>query len=352
MSLDLFGWNSHWQQLFDKHKTPQQLPGRITSGFGSLWQVATSNGIRAAIWQKRDPASTPSIGDWVVLSTGREHDDALIIERVLSRKTMLARKRPGEAIHAQIMAVNIDVVFVLTSLNADFKLSRIERYLIMIWQSGAKPVIVLTKSDTCEEITPFLDDLERTAIGVPIHVTSAAQGKGLDALKPYFENHQTVCLVGSSGVGKSSLINAIAGKELMRTGAIRQADQRGRHTTTHRELLRMPTSGLVIDSPGIRELQLWDDGEGMSQAFTDIETLGQACFFRDCQHRDEPNCAVQEAVRTGTLPARRLENYRKLAREMVHLDAKRSTTAAQARKRHDKNMSKLIRKMVSHKRKR
>lgn len=354
MSLQLYGWNPYWQQILDTTLSNSKTPlgtttlGRIATAFSSQWTLFTVDGPRRGLWRPSTKALelTPSVGDWAVFKYQENDPSLVLITDILPRKTVLARKRPGRGMFDQVIAANLDVVFILTSLNAEFKSSRLERYLTMVWQSGANPVVVLTKADLCLDPQPIVDEVELAAIGVPYHVTSANTGRGLEDLRSYFQPNQSVGLVGSSGVGKSSLINALLGESVMDTGSIRDQDSKGRHTTTHRELLPMPDGGVVVDSPGMRELQIWDDGVGLSQTFSDIESLAESCYFRDCRHEQEPGCAVQQAVTEETLSLRRVENFHKLRKEIAHLDSQTSMPASQARKRHDKIMAKRIRRMV------
>ena len=233
---------------------------------------------------------------------------------------MFARKEPWLAAKEQVLAANADTVFVTTALTAvDFKPRRLERYLATAWESGAQPVIVLTKPDLCDDVGAALLEVEAIAFGVPVHPVNGLTGEGVAALGPYLDGNRTVALLGSSGVGKSTIVNHLAGEVVMPTAEIAE-DGRGRHTTRHRELLPLPGGGLVLDTPGLRELQLWDVSQGLEQTFEDVAALAAACRFGDCSHESEPGCAVREALRGGSLPRERFDSWRKLQRELGRLE--------------------------------
>lgn len=263
--------------------------------------------------------SLPAIGDWVVFEP-QNGDGPVRIVDVLPRRSCLRRKEAGQRSRQQVVAANVDTVFVVMGLDGDYSPRRLERFLTMIWDSGARPVVLLNKDDLCPEGAERQLEIESLSPGVPVHRLAALGGQGIDALKPYLAAGQTVVLVGSSGAGKSTLVNRLAGHEVLRTGAVRQGDDRGRHTTTHRQLVVLSGGALLIDNPGIRELQLWAGDEGLSQAFDDIHRLAEQCHYRDCGHHDEPGCAVRRAVEEGRLDAARLGNLHALEREQHHLE--------------------------------
>lgn len=257
----------------------------------------------------------PAVGDWVVISLRAEEKRATI-HKVLPRKSKFSRKVAGLETREQIVAANVDKVFLVNALNRDFNIKRIERYLIMAWESGADPVIILSKADLCDDLEEKLMEVERTAVGVPIHVISTVDGRGLDELNQYLIPGRTIALLGSSGVGKSTLINHLAQKELQKTNEVREYDDRGRHTSTSREMFVLDSGTIMIDTPGMREIQMWSGEDGLTEAFEDIEKLAARCKFTDCKHKKEPGCAVREAIENGTLSSERFESYIKLQKEI------------------------------------
>jgi ribosome biogenesis GTPase len=269
---------------------------------------------------------------------------------VLPRKSKFSRKAAGRETTEQIIAANIDTAFVMTSLDGDLNLRRIERYLTTIWDSGAQPVILLTKLDLCEDASAAVSAVADSAIGAPIHCLSAVTGQGLDQIQDYLTPVSTVALLGSSGVGKSTLMNRLFGREIQNTRETLE-DGRGRHTTTARKLFQLPGGGMLIDTPGMRELQLWDAGVGLSQTFEDIETVALNCRFRDCHHANEPACAVQAALANQQLSADRFESYLKLQGELAHIARKQDVFARIEENRKWKRIHKAHRKMYNHREK-
>jgi ribosome biogenesis GTPase / thiamine phosphate phosphatase len=303
------------------------VPARVTVQQRGLYTLASTLGELAGALSGRfafeaGHGDNPVAGDWVAVAA-RPDEGAATIHAVLPRRTAFVRRAAGTGVTEQVVAANVDTAFLVTSLNADFNLRRIERYLVTAWESGAQPVIVLTKADLCDEVEELVFEVESIAFGVPVHAVSAVTGRGLDELRGHLGPGRTAVLLGSSGVGKSTLVNALAGVELLATAAIREDDGRGRHTTTHRELILLPDGGgLVLDTPGMRELGLWDASEGVGGTFGDVEELFADCRFSDCAHEAEPGCAVRAALAEGTLDAARWESYVKLQRELAHLERK------------------------------
>jgi ribosome biogenesis GTPase len=341
--------NFGWADCFSRHFVDAggHEPARVVTEHRTGYQVQTDTAecfARIAGKLRHAAASQaelPAVGDWVVVQTAGDDSDA-VIHRVLPRKSKFSRKVAGERTDEQVVAANVDSVWIVSSLDRDFSLRRIERYLTLAWESGASPVIVLTKSDLCDEVHRFTSQLESIAAATAIHNTSSLTREGLNELDIYLKNHATVALMGSSGVGKSALINALAGATLQQTGGLRD-DGRGRHTTTHRELIRLSGGGLIIDTPGMRELQLWDGGSSLADVFVEIEELAQGCRFSDCRHAGEPGCAVARAIADGQLAADRLHSYHKLERELAHIERKQDARAQHEEKQRIKSIMKSLR---------
>lgn len=321
------GWSPELEEAFAPHAEQGLLPARVTIQNRGLYLVSGDDGELEAepTGRLRHEAGSggvlPAVGDWVALRQ-TEGDGRATIAAVLPRRTKLSRKVAEREVEEQVLAANVDVIFLVTSLNRELKLRRLERYLATAWESGASPVILLTKSDLAGDADARRDEVESIAFGVPVHVLSCVTGEGIDELSLYFEDHRTGVFLGSSGVGKSTLINALAGEELQVTAEIRESDDRGRHTTTRRELLVLPDGGIVIDTPGMRELQLWESDEGMDTAFADIAELATQCRFADCAHKKEPGCAIRRALGDGSLDRARWDSYAKLQRELWALEVR------------------------------
>jgi ribosome biogenesis GTPase / thiamine phosphate phosphatase len=315
MTLAAFGWNNHWQAKFAAVASDRLLPGRVIGEHRTHFQVATdvaeltatmTTRLRNAATERSDLAG---VGDFVALSI-EGSDGHSTIEAVLPRATAMIRKASSEQ-RPQLIAANVDVVFVVTALDGDLNLPRLERYLALIAESGAAPVIVVNKVDLATDLTGTLAQIAAIAPGVPVHAISARDADGLDVLKPYFDEHRTVALIGSSGVGKSTLTNRLLGHERQATQDVRASDNRGRHTTTHRQLFLRPDGGSLMDTPGMRGLELWNPAEPSTDNFDDIEALAAHCKFRDCKHASEPACAVRAAVASGALDAAHFARYAK-----------------------------------------
>ncbi|SDN31384.1 ribosome biogenesis GTPase [Fictibacillus solisalsi] len=344
MNLKQLGWESFFENHFTDYDQEQFTVGRVALEYKRMYRLFTEHGeLLAEITGKLRHSATerqdyPAVGDWVVISARPEEQKASI-HAILPRKSKFSRKAAGVTTEEQIVAANIDTVFLVNALNTDFNLRRMERYLLMAWESGANPVIVLSKSDLCENVSQKLMEVESIAMGVPVHAISAENGEGLDQLSAYLEWGQTVALLGSSGAGKSTLTNALFGEKKQEVKTIREDDDKGRHTTTHRELVLLQGGGVVVDTPGMRELQLWEADEGVSQSFSDVAALAANCRFRDCQHTTEPGCAVQEAISDGTLDQERYNSYVKLQKELAFLARKEDQRLALAEKNKWKKIS-------------
>jgi ribosome biogenesis GTPase len=340
LNLTDLGWNQDFEdKLKQINKQDNFQIARIAIEYKGMYKLYTEAGevLAEITGNMRYNNQFPAVGDWVVIDL-QDSKARAIIHDILPRKSKFSRKVAGDNTEEQIVAANIDTIFIVTSLNQDFNLRRLERYLTIAWNSGAKPVIVLSKADLCADAEAKKAEVETVAFGVPIHIVSSLSGEGLDELEEYLETGYTVALLGSSGVGKSTIINQLMGSEKMEVDEIRINDGKGKHTTTHRELIVLETGGIVIDTPGMREIQLWDGNEGIKESFEDIETLAQNCKFNDCQHDSEPGCAVKEAIEQGDLTEKRLESYRKLERELLFIERKKKYGTVRAAKLMNKDL--------------
>lgn len=330
------GWNSFFEPAFVALGVEGLTPARVVREEKERYLVCGELGDMAAEVPGRfrheatDVSRFPAVGDWVavkLLSPGR----ALIVA-VLPRRSAISRKVAGPRTSEQVLAANVDTVLFVAGLDQEFNPRRIERYVAAMQRSGAAPVIVLNKTDLCPDLAARIVELQGVAAGIPVHPVSALEEKGLDALHEYLRAGETIAFIGSSGVGKSTIINRLLGTERQPTGAVSSAVGKGRHITTRRELIPIPRGGLLIDTPGMRELQLWGDEADVNRAFEDIEELARGCRFRDCRHQDEPGCAVRAALELGTLAPERFRNYAKLQREALFLARRRKTAALKAKR--------------------
>ena len=352
--LKHLGWNTRLQAEFADHASEGLVPGRVSLEHTHIYRVIAESGEWLARVSGRfrhrtgTRADFPAVGDWVALQPPDPGGDARIIA-VLPRHSRFSRRAAGDPTEEQVVAANIDTVFLVAGLDGDFNPRRIERYLAVAAESGADPVIVLNKADVVDAPGTMVDAVRRLVGGTPVHAVSCRLAGGVELLRQYLGPGRTGALLGSSGVGKSTIVNRLIGHDMLRTQDVRVSDSRGRHTSTARQLVVLPDAGVLIDTPGMRELQLWDTGEAMSGAFADLEALAGGCRFRDCRHRQEPGCAVQAAVSAGEMPRGRLESYLKLQDEQAHHARQMDQRARLVEKRRAKAASKSLQKRIADK---
>ena len=321
-----WGFDERFAAAFAKHAPSGVEPARVIEEQRGMCRIVTADGERRAetagrVWQSD---VLPVVGDWVVVRR-LPGEEGATIHGVLERRSAISRKAAGRTAREQVLAANVDTVFLVTSCNEEFNLRRIERYLTMVCESGARPVLVLNKTDLAGDWRNLSAEAESVALGAAVHGVSAMTEQGLDPIRSHLEPGKTIALLGSSGVGKSTIVNRLLGEDVQEVQEIREDDAQGRHTTRSRQLFRLPGGALVLDTPGLRELALWITDSGLSQSFADVEALAAGCRFRDCGHGSEPGCAVKAAVETGGLEAERLLSYRRLHRELEHLERKVDT---------------------------
>jgi ribosome biogenesis GTPase len=374
VSLAALGWDDDFARRFAPWaEQPDVQPGRVLIEFNHIYRVAVgpaeaghyddvrSGRLQAA--QELDAtvagrlkheaanrAALPAVGDWVAVRIRPGEDSGAAIVGVVPRRTKFSRRMAGDVTGEQIVAANVDVVFIVTGLDADFSLRRIERYLLMTRESGAAPVILLTKPDMCDDVAARVTEVVIMAGEVPVYAVSPKLGQGVEHVTAHLLAGRTGALLGSSGVGKSTIINRLLGAEMQKTLEVRASDSTGRHATVHRQLIVLPNGGLIIDTPGMRELQLWDAGESMRQTFDDVDALAAGCHFTDCRHRDEPRCAVKQAVEDGRLARDRFDSYHKLQLEIAFLDRQQDERAQIEQKRQWKVLTKAANKHIKEKR--
>lgn len=343
-SLESWGWDEQWAAAFKPFEVLGLTPARVVAQHRGAWFLAGAESewpasLTGRLRHEAAEGALPAVGDWVACNAaGVEGGPAgaarARIDAVLPRRSAFVRRAAGSRVGAQTVAANVDTLFITTSLNADLSPRRLERFVALARESGASPVLLLTKDDLVEGTSTVVEQL-KSELRIPVVASSSRSGEGLEAVRPWLIAGQTIALVGSSGVGKSTLLNRLAGAELMATGEIRAGDGRGRHTTTHRELFRLPGGALMLDTPGVREIGLWDVEEGLADTFTDIVELADGCLYRDCHHANEPGCAVRAAIRAGEFDEARLASYRRLQEELAgqpseaeKLEAKRKQAKA------------------------
>jgi ribosome biogenesis GTPase len=349
--LEALGWSPQLAEGFAGHRARGLAPARVTAEHRGAYAVRAiradgpAEGLAVVSGRFRyasaGPADFPAVGDWVAID-GSPADDAATIHARLPRRSAFSRLAAGRRTEAQVVAANVDVVFVAMGLDGDFNLRRLERYLAVAWDSGASPVVLLTKTDRCPDVEGHAAAVRSVAPGAPVLPISALSGEGLDDVRAWLEPGRTAAIIGSSGVGKSTLINVLAGHDVLATREVRTGDDRGRHATTHRQLIALRGGGLVIDTPGMRELGLWDGGDAIGDTFAEIDELAASCRFADCRHEREPGCAVLVAIGDGRLPGERLRNRRKMEREAARTEARRTPSErAEARRfsRHVRDIS-------------
>jgi len=334
---------------------PDVVPGRVAIEFNYILRVCTAEGeVDATVsgrlkHEARSRAELPAVGDWVAVRRAPGEERASIVA-VLPRRSRFSRRMAGQVTDEQVVAANVDVVFLVMGLDADFSVRRLERYLLLGRESGAAPVVLLTKPDLADDLPAQVADVVAAAGDAPVHVLNPRESEGLDLVAGHLAPGRTGALLGSSGVGKSTIINRLAGSDIRKTQEVRLSDSKGRHTTVHRELVALPGGALLIDTPGMRELQLWNVGEAARETFDDIAALAAGCHFTDCRHRDEPRCAVKAADEEGRLAPGRLESYRKLQEELAFLERQQDQRALLEQKRQSKVMGKALRQHLRSKR--
>jgi ribosome biogenesis GTPase len=353
-ALEDLGWSTRLAAAFEPYAESGLRPARVSLEHTHIYRVLSEEGEALARVSGRlrhhaaSRAEFPAVGDWVGIDPARE-DGMVRIRVVLPRASRFSRRAAGDRTEEQVVAANIDTVFLVAGLDADFNPRRIERYLLVAGESGATPVIVLNKADLVSDPDLYVEQVRSLAPGVAIHAVSCSQPSSLGVLHAYLGRGRTGALLGSSGVGKSTIVNRLVGYDLLATREVRIADSRGRHTSTSRQMVLLPEHGILIDTPGMRELQLWETGDAAADTFSEIRVLAAGCRFRNCGHESEPGCAVVGAVERGELSPLRLESYRKLKREQAHQHRMQDQRAQLDDKRRSKSLTKLLTKRLKEK---
>ncbi len=349
MRLDELGWDDALEGQFAPWQRKSGVqPGRVAIEFNHNYRLYIDGGEIEAVAAGRlkhhagSRADLPAVGDWVAVRK-RPNEDRGAIQAILPRRSKFSRRAAGNVTDEQVVATNVDVVFVVMALDHDFSVRRLERYLLLARESGAAPVVLLTKPDLCADLPARVTEVVTVAGDLPVHVLSPRLNEGVDQVGTCLTRGRTGALLGSSGVGKTTIINRLVGHDLRKTREVREADSKGRHTTSHRELVKLPGGGLIIDTPGMRELQLWDVHDAVGETFDDLEALAPGCYFSDCQHREEPRCAVKTAIEEGQLPRARYESYLKLQDELAFLARQRDERAQLEDKRRSRIGTKALR---------
>lgn len=349
MSLFDFGWSSDLDGRFSPYLTSGWQPARVVEEHRGGYRVHDGTTERPAVLAGRlrhealVRSDLPAVGDWIAISLAPD-DGPVLIQAVLPRTSAFVRKQAGSAWDEQVVAANVTALFLVSALNRDFNPRRIERYLVLARNADAEPVVILNKADLHPDPQAAVADVRAIAPDVAVLAVSAESGAGLEALAVYLGQGQTVALLGSSGVGKSTLVNRLTGREVNRVQAARDDDDRGRHTTTHRQLVLLPTGGVLVDTPGMRELALWDSQSGFEQTFQDVASLAASCRFHDCRHEGDAGCAVQAAIQADEFDAGRLESYRKLERELRYQERKADPELQRTEREHWKKLSKALKR--------
>jgi ribosome biogenesis GTPase / thiamine phosphate phosphatase len=350
MEMKDLGWNPFFENHYEHYRNQDYSVMRIIRENREKYIACNDTGEFSCEvtgkfrFENESKSQFPAVGDWVVASIVPGEKKAMI-HAILPRKSIFSRKVAGEITEEQPVAANIDTIFIITGLDLNYNLRRIERYLSMAWDSGAMPVMLLNKADLCSEAEQRRHEVESVAAGVDVYTLSAHNRKELEQLKKYIQPGRTIAFLGSSGVGKSTIINSLLGTDRLKVNEVSDTGSRGRHTTTFRELIFLPGGGMVIDTPGMRELQVWGDEEGVERVFNDIRELADNCRFKDCSHENEPGCAVREAITNGSLEAKRFENYLKLKKEFAYLSDRQTMKASAIEKARWKDIRKFAKSL-------